>query len=78
LIIVLIYKCFQSSQIKEAVYESDWLNLPMPMKKDLIIIMMRSQRALQIKVGVFEVSLQQFNKVGPSIFPEICSFYAVV
>jgi hypothetical protein len=65
---------FQSLKIKDAVFESDWLDLPISMKKDLIYIMMRSQKEMRINVGLFEVSLNQFNNVMSST----CSYIALL
>jgi hypothetical protein len=50
-------------EFKGSVFEGAWLELPTAFKKDLVMIMMRSQKEFQFKVGFFDVSLQQFNKV---------------
>jgi hypothetical protein len=60
--------------MKDAAFESNWFDLPILMKKDLIYIMMRSQKELKINVGVFEVSLNQFNNVMSSS----CSYIALL
>lgn len=53
---------FQSLQINLAVYEV-WLNAPQTLQKDLLIMMIRSQRAFTLNAFVFTASLDSFTVV---------------
>jgi hypothetical protein len=55
---------FQSLEMNNAIFEENWLNSSAAFKKYLILIMTRSQKPFQIKVGFFEVSLEILNTVN--------------
>jgi hypothetical protein len=54
---------FQSLEIQNVIFGEDWINSPLTFKKMLLLIMTKSQKPFQIKVGFFNVSLERLNKV---------------
>lgn len=54
----------ESLGINSAVQQSQWYNLTPNDRKMLILIMMRAQRAVRIKSGFYEASMETFLLVG--------------
>lgn len=60
-----IYRVFQSQKIGDAVYESLWYELDPNQNRDILIMIIRSQKHLTLTVGkVMDLSLKQFASVS--------------
>ncbi|KAJ3663384.1 hypothetical protein Zmor_007659 [Zophobas morio] len=65
----------KSSQIISALYESEWINQPPPVKKNLLILSSRCQRPIRMTaIGLFILSLETFIRILRSAW----SYYAVL
>lgn len=59
-----IHCAFQGKMIGDAVYESLWYDLTPTQSRDLLLMIMRSQKHLTLTVGkVMDLSLKQFASV---------------
>lgn len=54
---------FQSGQISNAIFETDWLELPTSFKKDVLFVMMRANKELILESVVFKSDLMEFKNV---------------
>ncbi|RZC37374.1 7tm 6 domain containing protein, partial [Asbolus verrucosus] len=55
---------FKSSKLSYAIFESDWTGLSTEVKKDMIILVLRMQRSLQISaLGLFYLNLDTFVRI---------------
>jgi len=60
----IIYYIFQSQEIGDAVYELLWYELNPNQNRDILILMIRSQKHLTLTIGkVMDLSLKQFASV---------------
>lgn len=56
---------FQSTGLSEAVYEMDWLLMPINKQKDLLMIMKRSTRPIKFTSSfLVTLSLESYGNVG--------------
>lgn len=52
----------QSFKIKTAIYSSDFFDFTVPMKKKMILIMMRTQKPLEVSIGHWKaMNLETFQ-----------------
>ncbi|BES90994.1 Odorant receptor [Nesidiocoris tenuis] len=72
-VIYLIYtsgsKIYRMGEdVRNSVYESQWLLTPAPERKNLIFVMMRANKPLEYKYKVFRFDLPGFTKVVNTVF----------
>lgn len=54
----------QSLSLTTAIYQSNWVDVTKPMKRDLYFLLMRTQKPLMIRGELFSVTLESFAKVN--------------
>lgn len=54
---------FQSGQISEVIFGEHWFELPISIRKDLLFVVMRANKELIMKSGVFYSDLMEFKNV---------------
>lgn len=55
----------ESTKLIDAIFQSNWIHLSKPFKKDMIFFMMKLQKPLTITVGyIFNLDFITFTKVN--------------
>jgi len=74
-IILIMFLFFQSTGLSEAVYEMDWILMPISEQKDLLMIMRRSTRPIKFTSSfLVTLSLESYGNVGTII----SSFFGIL